>query len=137
MRHSEQSSGSRVRVLERHSDAVRRSLKKAVLVRDFYYAVALLMCIGLTVHVFQNVPLDTVLPGSGRRGSNGNRVPYVMCMPPIVAVMIWRVFRRRPLRQGKNALVRRYVLAGVIPALLVVGQAGVAHSLFEAAGLTG
>lgn len=96
-----------------------------------------MVSVGIAVHVFQNVPLDTVMPGSGGRGSNGNRVPFVMCMPPMVAVMLWWVFRRRPLSQGKSALVRRYDLSGVIPVLLVICQVGTAQSLFDAAALTG
>lgn len=131
MSNSEQSSGRRVRVLEGLSDAERRSLKKAALVRDVLYTLALLSCIGLAVYVFQNVPLDTRLPTNGRRGREGTPVPYAMLMPPAVMMIIWWVGRRRPLRPGKSGLVRRYVFAALIPLAAVTGQALAVRSLIE------
>lgn len=131
MSNSEQSSGRHVRVLEELSDAERRSLKKAALVRDVLYALALLSCIGLAVYVFQNVALDTRLPTNGRRGREGTPVPYAMLMPPAVMMVIWWVGRRRPLRPGKSGLVRRYVFAALIPLAAVTGQVLAVRSLIE------
>lgn len=131
MSHSFDSSGAPSQVAGKQITADTRSAKKATLVRDVLYALALLACIGLAAYVFQNVPLDARLPNNGRRGREGTPVPYAMLMPPAVMMIIWWVGRRRPLRPGKSGLVRRYVFAALIPLAAVTGQVLAVRSLIE------
>ena len=137
MSHSLDAGGAPSEVAGKQAAADPRSAKKATLVRDVLYALALLLCIGLAVYVFQNVPLDTRLPNNGRRGREGTPVPYAMLMPPVVMMIIWWVGRRRPLRPGKSGLIRRYVFAALIPLAAVTGQALAVRSLIEVGALGG
>ena len=113
----------------------RREAKRAALVRNTMYAVALITCIWITVDVLQAIPWDTRLPDSGRRGGDGPTAPYRLIMPLVVMMMLWWVFRRRPLRTGKYARVRRYVLGAVVPVLVVVGQIWNRQALMAEAGV--
>lgn len=112
-----------------------REAKRAALVRNTMYAVALTICIWNTVDVLQAIPWDTRLPNGGRRGRDGPTAPYRLIMPLAVVTMIWWVFRRRPLRTGKYARVRRYLLGAVVPVLVVVGHISTRQALLAEAGV--
>lgn len=133
MSHSTEPSGGHVRAVEGLSDAERRSAKQTVLLRNIAFAIAVLCCLGVAVYVLQNIPLDTVLPNSGRRGSNENSAPFVLGIPPVVLVLIWWAGRNHP-TQERSTPVRRYVLPYVFPLVAVVGQVILAKDLLVAGG---
>lgn len=136
MSHSQELGGAPSEVAgKKITDA--RSAKRAALIRDVLYALALVICIGLTAYVLHNVPSDTRLPFSGRRGVDELSVPYAMIMPSVVMVMIWWVGKRRPLRPGKSALVRKYVFSALIPLAVVTGQVETVRMLIEIGALGG
>ncbi|UWX98515.1 hypothetical protein N2K95_07690 [Arthrobacter zhaoxinii] len=137
MSHSLESGGAPSEVAEKQITADARSAKKAALIRDVLYALALLICVGLTVYVLQNVPSGTRLPFSGRRGVDEISVPYAMIMPSVVMVLIWWIGKRRPLRPGKAALIRKYVFSTLIPLVVVAGQLETARKLIDIGALGG
>lgn len=133
MSHSKESSGRRVRVLEGLSDAERRSAKQTALLRNIVFSIAVLCCLGIAVYVLQSIPLDTVLPNSGRRGRKGDTAPFVLGIPPVLLAMIWWAGRNHS-KQERSAPVRKYVLPVVFPLAAVVGQAIMAKELLVAGG---
>ena len=131
MSHSTESSGGHIQSLEGLEE--RRYVKQTVILRNVVFAIGVLCCLAIAGYVLQNIPLDTVLPNSGRRGSKENPAAFVLGVPPVLLVLIWWAGRNHP-KQERSTPVRRYVLPVVFPLMAVVGELILAKELLVAGG---
>lgn len=69
--------------------------KQNVLITRVACVIALIVCLGLAVYVFQHVPAETRLPYSGKYGRNGIPMPIsVLLMPVVVLIILRNAFTR-------------------------------------------
>lgn len=110
--------------------------KRAIRIMTILGAAALVVCIGIAVYVFQNVPMDTRLSYSGRFGRNGIPMPLAITVMPLVLALMLRPSRGgRAHHMGRNKRVAYYVLQSAVFIAAVWGQWVMAELLMAEAGL--
>ena len=109
--------------------------KRNVLITRVACVIALVVCLGLAVYVFQHVPAETRLPYSGKYGRNGIPMPIsVLLMPVVVLIILRNAFTRGAHEMGRGARIGSYILGLGMILGLVIGQLAIAEGLLIEGG---
>ncbi|CEA06759.1 hypothetical protein BN1051_00115 [Arthrobacter saudimassiliensis] len=110
--------------------------KRAIRIMTILGTLAFVVCIGIAIYVFQNVPMETRLPYTGRFGRNGIPMPLAISAVPFALVVMLRPsWGRRAHHMGKKKRVAYYVLLSAILIGAVYGQRVMAETLMIEAGV--
>ncbi|MBD7993840.1 hypothetical protein H9639_00785 [Arthrobacter sp. Sa2CUA1] len=130
-------------VSEGGSSALRGSLterdlllgKRAIRIVTILGVVAFVVCVGMAVYVFQNVPVDTRLPYSGRFGRSGMPMPFAIGVIPVALIVLVRPSTsRRAHHMGKKSRIGYYILLPPMLLGAVYGQFVMAELLMIESG---
>lgn len=109
--------------------------KRNVLITRVACVIALVVCLGLAVYVFQHVPAETRLPYSGKYGRNGTPMPIsVLLMPVVVLIILRNAFTRGAHEMGRGSRIGSYILGLGMILGLVIGQLAIAEGLLVEGG---
>lgn len=99
--------------------------------------VGFVVCVGIAIFVFANVPWDTRMPYDGKYNRSGSGIPMQIAMLPALVVLFgfWRAGRKPDAHQmGKGSRGGLYVLGTAIVVAAVVGQWVMASGILVTGG---
>jgi hypothetical protein len=111
--------------------------KKASKFMDSLCVIAFVICIGIAVFVFTNVPWDTRMPYDGKYNRSGSGIPMQIAMLPCLLVLIglWRSGRKPDAHQmTKAGRVGVYVFGTAMILACAGAQWGMASAILVTGG---
>ncbi|MEC5204051.1 hypothetical protein [Arthrobacter sp. MP_M7] len=100
-------------------------------------AVGFVVCVGIAIFVFMNVPWGTRMPYDGKYNRSGNRIPMQIAMLSCLVVLFgfWRGGKKSDAHQmRKGSRVGLYILGTGIVLAAVVGQWIMGQSILVSGG---
>lgn len=100
-------------------------------------ALGFVVCVGIAIFVFMNVPWDTRMPYDGKYNRSGNGIPMQIAMLPCLVVLFgfWRGGRKSDAHHmRKGSRIGLYILGPGIVLAAVVGQWIMGQSILVSGG---
>jgi hypothetical protein len=111
--------------------------KKVTKIFRICCTVAFLVCVGIAIFVFTNVPWDTSLPYVGKYNRTGSGIPMQIAMLPCLIVLfgLWRSGKKPDAHHmGKGGRIAVYIFGTAMILACAIAQWVMASGILSAGG---